>query len=170
MTEVWKAIPGFEGLYEASTLGNIRSLDREITYPNGRTYKYRGKVLKAHSVNKYGHQILKLGSQHRKLVHVLVAETFIGPRPDGMEVRHLNGDPTDNRADNLRYGTRSENQRDQYNYGGKHAWGKLDMEQVLQIRDKLAFGHTQKELARLYGVSISRISDIKTGRSFSYLE
>ena len=121
------------------------------------------------TLNRYGHQIVKLGTYRRALVHVLVAEAFIGPKRESQEVRYLNGDPIDNRASNLVYGTRRENQRDQYTYGGKHAGGKLSRDDVLAIRALLSEGVAQKEIAAAYGVSLSQISAIKTRRSFDYI-
>lgn len=168
MTETWRPVVGMEGQYEVSDQGRVRSVDRVI-YRGGAPVNRKGKLLSSHAVNRYGHQMVNLGAKNSALVHVLVAAAFIGPKPAGLEVRHLNGDPQDNRAGNLAYGTRSENQRDQYSYGGKHAWGKLSADDVGEIRKRLLAGERLAPIARDFGVSVSQISAIKTGRSFNYI-
>ena len=171
--EIWKDIPGYEGRYQASTLGRIRSLDRKVrvVIPNtGKPHfrNYKGQVLRPGRYCKSGHLSVVLG--HGKAgapVHQLVASTFLGPCPKGCEVLHANGNPTDNRVKNLRYGTRTENIIDVFRCGGK--WRKLDVEDVRQIRFCLAMGMTYREIASMYSVSISNISAIKNGRTFSWL-
>lgn len=109
--ETWSSIPGHEGRYEASTLGRIRSI------MNGPRLK-RATPQKAGSYLRVGLCVADNGSRMvTRLVHQLIAETFIGPRPNGMVVRHLNGDKTDNRAENLAYGTPSQNSRDVVSHG-----------------------------------------------------
>lgn len=108
--EVWLPVPGYEGHYEVSNLGRVRSLDRRVALKNGRYRAQRGRVLMASAGDPYRKVNLKVGgTQSVRSVHGLVAEAFSGPRPDGQEVRHLNGNPTDNRAANLAYGTHSQN-------------------------------------------------------------
>lgn len=107
--ERWLPVVGYEGFYEVSDLGRARSLPR-------RTAKglKGGRILKG-SRAESGHiavMLSKHGSIRRRMVHQLVAEAFIGPRPLGQETRHLNDVPDDNRLVNLVYGTRSENAAD----------------------------------------------------------
>ncbi|WP_180965600.1 NUMOD4 motif-containing HNH endonuclease [Corynebacterium xerosis] len=115
-TEAWRPIPGWEGRYEASTCGRIRNVPRRIIMRNGIPKTIRPRILTPQRKDKYGHLTLNLsrgdGRSNNRMVHTLVAATFIGPRPDGMQIRHLNGDPTDNRPENLAYGTHAENMRD----------------------------------------------------------
>lgn len=114
MTE-WRAIPGFEGKYEASAEG-IRSLTRPDTL--GRPVE--GKLLTPHII-KGGYPRVKLypgdGSVVRICVHVLVALAFHGPCPEGLQVRHRNGRSNDFRPENLHYGTRSDNELDKVRHG-----------------------------------------------------
>ncbi|MFI8590108.1 NUMOD4 motif-containing HNH endonuclease [Dietzia maris] len=119
MAERWKPIPGYEGHYEVSDAGQVRSLDRVITRSNGAPYPTRGRVLSPSDAHPSGHLYVHLmaGGDCTRQVHRLVMAAFAGPCPEGMEVRHLNGDPTDNRLTNLAYGTRSENARDQVAHG-----------------------------------------------------
>lgn len=102
------------------------------------------------------------------MVHQLVALTFLGPRPKGQEVRHLDGNPLNNRADNLAYGTRTENIYDVMRIGG--SWRKLSALQVLEIRRRLQAGERGADLAREYGVGETCISNIKVRRSFKWLK
>lgn len=102
------------------------------------------------------------------MVHQLVALTFLGPRPKGQEVRHLDGDPLNNAVTNLAYGTRSENILDVMRIG--RAWRALTADQVRAIRLRLRSGERAADLAREYGVGDACISAIKTGRSFKWLD
>lgn len=117
----WRPVVGWEGLYEVSTEGQVRSLDKIAAHPYG-TQVRRGKVLWA-SPNSNGYLNVTLqsrgeGRRKNRLVHQLVLEAFVGPRPDGMEdTRHLNGVQTDNRLANLVWGTTSENMQDRVAHG-----------------------------------------------------
>ena len=119
MTEIWKPIPddmlppSYRGHYEASTHGRIRSLPRTITTSAGVVRRLSGGIRKPSPNPRGGHLTLgRAGSVHR-----LVAATFNGPIPPGMEVRHRNGIPTDNRPENLTHGTRADNMQDRIAHG-----------------------------------------------------
>jgi hypothetical protein len=102
--EEWRPIPGFEGLYEASNLGRIRSPRR---------------ILKQR-LNNMGYPVVELsknGRSRESLVHRQVIKAFQGDPPPGMECRHLNGVSIDNRIENLAWGSRSENTADQVVHG-----------------------------------------------------
>lgn len=113
--ERWRAIPGYVGAYEVSDLGRVRSLPRHDRL--GRPVQ--GRVLKP-APDSGGYSTYNLhrdgqGCTHR--AHCLVALAFVGPRPADLEVRHLDGDPSNNALVNLAYGTRSENQLDRIGHG-----------------------------------------------------
>lgn len=168
--EIWKDIPGYEGRYQASNLGQIRSLDRCVRCGTGGkgTRLVSGQVLRPAGQQSDPHLRVVLGHKaHGTLVHVLVAATFLGPRPDGCDVRHLDGDPLNNRVDNLAYGTRTENILDVYRLG--RPWRKLTAEDVLTIRRRLSAGEKGRTIAKDYGVGEACISAIKTGRRYSWL-
>ena len=120
MQEVWKPVPGYEGLYEVSDQGRVRSLDRDITqksrWGTWFTLRKKGKLLRPGRMPQ-GHQSVALGRRNSQCVHKLVLMAFVGPAPDRHECCHNNGDPSDNRLENLRWGTRRENILDAVKHG-----------------------------------------------------
>ena len=120
--EEWRHVVGYEGSYEVSSLGRVRSLDRVITYPNGGKRKFEGRVLKL-AMGQGGYPSVQLkmnGHRESVFVHHLVLESFIGPRPDGCIALHWDDNRHDNRVENLRWGTHSENRRDAVR-NGRHS-------------------------------------------------
>lgn len=117
--EEWRPVPGYEGFYEVSSRGRVRSLDRVVVNANGHSVRREGKILSpGFTYNGYPRVSLNRGGARKvRTIHRLMAAAFIGPRPDGMEVRHINGIPTDNVVENLSYGTSSENTRDCIKHG-----------------------------------------------------
>ena len=118
--ERWKPVSGYEGLYEVSSHGRVRSLDRNVTRSDGQVHRYKGKLLRTPLSTGGGYPFVRLSAQGKtqvRTVHSLVAEAFIGTRPEGMEVCHNDGNPANNRLDNLRYGTPSENELDKLRHG-----------------------------------------------------
>lgn len=110
----WLPVPGYEGFYEASDLGRIRSLDRMVRTNGGAMMLSAGRLL-AGGTYKDGHKHVTLcreGKRRTFTVHSVIMLTFVGPRPEGLEIRHLNGVPDDNRVVNLAYGTALENAED----------------------------------------------------------
>lgn len=121
MSENWKDVHGFEGRYEVSDLGRVRS-------SRTRTSTKKGKILRLQTTTGgYLRAYLYQGNRKYayKRVHHLVLESFVGARPEGMESLHINGNETDNRKENLRWGTRSENTKDQVRHGTHHMSRKV---------------------------------------------
>lgn len=110
MEEVWKDIEGFEGLYQVSDLGRVKSLDRIITYKDGRKYHYPEKILAAPLDSKGYPQVVlcKEGKRVTERVHVLVAKHFIGERPEGYDIKHIDGNKAKSAVSNLKYVTHKE--------------------------------------------------------------
>lgn len=127
MIEEWKSIPGYEGAYEVSNLGVIRSVDRESVDSRGRVYSLRGREI-APSTSKTGYKRVVLYAPGRVAktyqVHRVVLEAFVGPQPAGLLCRHLNGDPSDNQVTNLVWGTPAENMFDKALHGTDHQRNK----------------------------------------------
>lgn len=123
---VWRAVTGFEGLYEVSDDGRVRSLDRVVPRRDGGTTRRPGKELRGSPNTTNGRIEVGLTRQGRRVsryVHRLVLEAFVGPCPPDMEARHLDDDPLNNSLANLLWGTRSENVRDRVR-NGIHHWAK----------------------------------------------
>ena len=103
--EQWKDVEGYEGLYQVSSEGRVRSLDRTIIRKNGVPLDVKGKILKPRPI-KNGHLrivLCKDGVYTDKLVHVLVGKMFI-PNPNNYDiVHHINYDKTDNKVENLKW-------------------------------------------------------------------
>lgn len=120
MKEEWKPIPGWEGYYEASSLGRIRSVARKIMRADGIEQGFPARVLKP-QLNKGGYQYVRLcvnGTKCKKNVHRLIALTFLGsPVSHDLVVCHSNGIKTDNSASNLRWDTVSANNYDMVRHG-----------------------------------------------------
>ena len=116
--EEWRSVVGYEGIYEVSSLGRVRGVDRSV-FQKGATWNYKGQVLKP-NVSRAGYPrvVLSKGNQTRTIqVHRLVAEAFI-PNPDNLPfVRHWNDVKDDNSVGNLRWGTNSDNQLDSVRNG-----------------------------------------------------
>lgn len=116
--ETWRTVPGWEGLYEVSDEGLVRSLPRVLTIRNGRTMTKPGVVLRGR-VHR-GYLMVKLarnGKWREWPVHQIVTAAFLGPRPDGIVTRHLDGNPLNNAITNLAYGTQAENVQDSVIHG-----------------------------------------------------
>lgn len=126
--ETWRAVPGWDGLYEVSDRGRVRSLDRVITYSDGRTARLRGRIIRQ-TPSKMG--VLAVGlhrNGHRtlRLVHQLVLEGFIGPRPPGKVGCHGPAGQTVNTPDNLRWDTFTGNNLDRQRDGTDHQRNKTE--------------------------------------------
>jgi hypothetical protein len=159
--ENWKAVVGFEGLYEVSDHGRIRSVK------TGRIKAYTRHIYDTRPFMN----LWKNGKQKIMRPHTLVLTAFVGPRPQGMECCHNNGDPWDNRLENLRWDTPRNNQLDRIKHGTSNrgeqcAAAKLTEAQVLAIR---ADTRLQREIAAEYGVRENTISRIKSRQRWGYV-
>ncbi|QZT61237.1 NUMOD4 motif-containing HNH endonuclease [Mycolicibacterium austroafricanum] len=114
-TEEWRPIPGFEGYYEASRIGRVRSLSRVVTRTNHSSMALKGRILKPHIRKNNGYYVVGLsrnGKPRNYYVHRLVLMAFRGLPEPGQEGCHENDIRTDNRLENLRWDTHLENVHD----------------------------------------------------------
>lgn len=123
--EVWRGVVGCERDYQVSSAGRVRSVPRLITKRrNGGSafvHPVSGRILKCIPTKK-GYLTIRVGGRMR-LVHHLVLEAFVGPRPDGAEARHFpDRDKTNNRVDNLHWGTAQDNSDDKKVHGTNNGW------------------------------------------------
>lgn len=146
--EIWKEIAGSYGPYEVSSEGRLRRggrVLRSVFHKNG----YEQVVL-CHNAKPKTHW-----------VHRLVAVTFSGPIPDGKEVNHKDGNRANNRAENLEYVTRAENNLHAYRVlGRKPPRAKLTPDDVSDIRRLSELGATRSALGKKYGVHPNTIGKI----------
>ena len=160
----WKPVPGYEGLYDISDQGRIRSWHKGG--PNRDALRKTPKILSSSRGRYIQVNLRKDGTANILCVHRLVLEVFVGPAPPGMECCHNNGVKHDNRVENLRWDTRSANmldavEHDGHNCGEKYGRSKLMEEQVLEIRRLYTAGdHTHRQLSTQFGTDRSNIGQI----------
>ena len=167
--EIWKDITGYEGLYQVSNIGRVKSLPREI----GRYLRNRYKILNYNIRNNryafvglYNNKKVKYFSVHR-----LVALTFIPNPLKKSEVNHKNGIKLDNRVKNLEWVTSSENKIHAFNnglinfQGENHSQTHLKNEDIIFIRNSKL---TQNELGKIFNVDRSTIYSIIIRKSWDY--
>ena len=161
----WKLT--LNGDYEVSDEGQIKRIKP------GRGMAVVGKILAPNPLNG-GHLTVSCWDASQKkrvrvLIHVLVAEAFLGPCPDGMEVNHKDENPRNNCVSNLEYLTHADNIRHGYRNkrGAKHPHSKLTDSDVAENRRLRSSGVTGVELAKRYGVSQQTICNAYKGRVYS---
>lgn len=173
--EEWRPIPGFEGIYSASTLGRIR-------HEQG-SYRPRTRLMKPVTAS-YGYRRVRLFRDHASrvmLIHRVIMLTFVGPRPTGMHIDHVNGVRHDNRFANLEYVTPAENNRravarayeEGREWGGarppiaprlteheRHPGGKFSPAIISEVRRSAAAGERQCDIAARLGMSFQHVSSV----------
>ena len=165
--ERWLPVVGFEGLYEVSNLGRVRSLDRVLTAPRGGDYVRPGRMLKllksTHVPSRYNVELHNSGGRWHQ-VHRLVLIAFEGLSP-GMEVCHNDGNPSNNRLANLRWDTTAGNAADRRKhgtsiFGERHhnaKWTAIDVERMFDLRRS---GARITDIGRWLGISRPQVGQI----------
>lgn len=179
IAEEWRPVVGYEGVYEVSDMGRMKSLERTCNTRSGGRKPIPEIIMKLNESRDYLSVVLCHADAGKTVgivgnVHRLVAEAFIGPIPKGMHVRHLNGNPHDNRRTNLAIGTPQENAEDSIRHGVlkvgvEHSKTKLSNEEVMELRRMRAEGVAQAKVAEVFGISISSVHAINSGRTWSHL-
>jgi hypothetical protein len=177
MSERWLPVVGWEGLYEVSDLGRVRSLDRTVEYYHWpskgvREYKYKGQILKRKYCHKnaYGKWpvvMLGNGDQGRKypLVSRLVLTAFLRPPQEKEDAAHFDGVPENCALGNLRWATRKENAADTIRHGRCGRPPKLATQAVrAAIREALANGESLTAQARKHGISYALVQWVASSR------
>jgi predicted DNA-binding protein YlxM (UPF0122 family) len=190
LTEYWVDISNYEGYYQVSNYGNVKSLDRVITeHPSvkneqqtGKTQTLKGRILKPHT-NSSGYYQINLNRKSIRTtfaIHQLVAQSFLDNRSSKPLVNHINGIKTDNNVNNLEWATYSENLEHAYKnrlrravktneVASKNYKRKLTEQQVREIKLLIAAKSlTLKQIANQYDVGRSTIGSIKSGRNWSH--
>lgn len=175
--ENWKPVRSFEGLYEVSHLGRVRSLFTRV----GGAFKLRSEPLILKQVDyAQGRLYVHLRNHPARgqtiSVHRLVLEAFVGPRPSGMEACHWDGDCKNNRLSNLRWDTHQSNMEDDCRNGvvrrlprgEAHSRAKLVEEDVRAIRAEPHFSGVNPMLAKCFGVSRGQISSIRNSVTWKW--
>jgi len=177
MIEVWKDVIDYEGLYQVSNFGRIKSLDKEIFGIPGSLRK--SKILKPclNSGGYLGLCLRKGGKVKSHNVHILVAKAFHENNEDKAEVNHIDANKFNNKADNLEWNSRCENMRHAFdnnlihrNCGEKHHKSKLTAEDVIKIRELYENNeYTKNELSIMYGVSDTSIHYIIIKKNWAHI-
>lgn len=172
----WCPLKGWEGIYEISSHGQIRSLERLIK--NGKAlYKSKVRILKGvDRRDGYLSITLKDGDHlERWLIHRLVLTTFVGPCPDGMEALHgPDRNRQNNKLCNLRWGTRADNEYDKIAHGisnrGERQWNsKLTSGDISEMFGMQKAGHSQTTIARYFRIHPSHVSKTFSGQRWAHL-
>lgn len=172
-----RAIPGWEGFYEVDTDGNVYSLSRVVWRSDGVRQTLRARKLRPARSGRCGYPsvvLIRDGVKRTWCVHRLVALTFLGSPPAGCEVLHNDGDPLNNRASNLRYGTHAENAADSvrhgtWAHGETTANSKLTDAAVREIRRLYGLGVSCRRMADMFGVVPTTIKNAATGKSWAHV-
>jgi hypothetical protein len=176
-SERWRAIPSWESLYEVSTFGRVRSLDRirplrmrQIKPGTVRHIKGRivgGRLLGPKGHAKYWKVLLSDEGRHEtRFVHHLVLEAWVGPRPAGYVTNHINGNAEDNRLENLEWCSYSHNNQHAIDTGLRKMRGtdnpraRFTEEDVRTMRRLYDNGMRLTDIARQYEASVPGVSDI----------
>lgn len=179
--EIWKSVVGFEGFYEVSSYGQVRSVDRTVL--SGGFYRRRnGKLLSQAIRNKhnaiyYVVGLYKEGKSKMKLVQCLVAKAFV-PNPENKpQVNHIDGNKLNNHKTNLEWNTAKENKHhsmyvlNSYSHGENHPDAKINDDIVRYLRKQYIDNPNinKAKLGREFGIDKSNIKNILIGKSWRHV-
>ena len=175
--ERWLPVPGYEGIYEVSDQGRVKSCARVVGGFN--VYGPIEKPLKGRMLrfgDSKGYPVVVLcceGSKRNFTVHRLVMAAFVGERPDGFQIAHGDGDPRNNALSNLRYATADENSSDMVSHGTRIKGAAVHFSVLNEddVRDiKALEGEIPRyDIAEIFDVCYATISHIANGRTWSHV-
>lgn len=180
--EIWKDIPKYEGRYQVSNWGNVKTLGRLVEESNGRKV-FRKEKLLTKSLMYKGYEVVKLyktkEQKNTMFVHKLVGITFLENPNNFVELNHKNGIKTDNRVKNLEWCSRSFNVKETYRLGLRNPntykgegnkSSKLTEESVLKIREEYSKGGVSfSQLGKKYNIGTSNIGMIISRASWKHI-
>lgn len=171
--EVWKSVPGYEGIYEISSNGKLRSLDRidssghhrigRLMKPGGDKDGYLVTTLTKHAIEK------------RRRIHQLVLEAFVGTRPENTIGCHIDGNILNNNVSNLRWGTAKSNSEDMIKHGreykGQRHWNiKINESIVREIFNMFYLGMSKNAISKKIGITDVHVGFILRRKSWKHLK
>lgn len=174
----WRVIPGFPD-YAVSDDGRVRRITPSKGPQSRRAVPFELKLAlkqKDRDLGYYSAALRRDGKTHHITVHRLVALAFLGGPPSPRhQVAHNDGVSTNNRVENLRWATCTENQRDRFTHGTSnrgegHGASRLTEAQVREIRARRAAGERNRDLGPIYGVNENTISNIVTRKKWRHVE
>jgi hypothetical protein len=174
--EIWKDVPGWEGFYQVSTYGRVRSIPRKV--PTWRGWRISPDKVLTPSIGDAGYKQVVLcrnGNGVNFTIHTLMVLAFI-PNPESKpEVSHINDVKTDNRLENLEWATRVENSRraiqnNKYRQGSRCSQAVLTERDISSIRRRLARGESGAAIGRSLGVTGQMISAIKNRKWWRHVK
>ena len=177
--EIWKDIQGYEGLYQVSNYGRVKSLERKVKSKGG-FRKVSERILKP-MVTSYGYRAVSFYNPNNKKykIHRLVVQAFLNNPNNYEQVNHIDGDKTNNHVDNLEWCSHEMNMQHAHKTGLKnmkhltghnHPNSKLTDKDVKEIREKyIPKIYTLKKLAEEYGVDYSVIHKIIKRKNWKHI-
>ena len=177
MEEIWKDVVGFDGIYKISSLGRLKSVERVIERKNNSNYVQSEKIINGSNHNGYLFTTLRKNNKKaQKFIHVLVAESFLGEKPNGFDVCHSDGNRLNNCINNLRYGTRSDNVKDSIKHrthytpfrkkGSERSYAKINEEIAKEIKNS---NESSTKLSKKFNVSRALISGIRRNKNWNHV-
>lgn len=176
VAEEWRAVVRWEGFYEVSNLGRVRSLEREVFRKDGGIRRMQGKV-RATPIGNHGYHTITLSANGRRectLLQIVVAEAWIGERPDGFHVDHDDFNRSNNRPSNLKYLSPQDNVKRTSDagrtpFGVNHYAAILSENQIKEAFRLLDSGLSKRDAAAQAGIPAYQLRNVFYGKSWKHL-
>lgn len=178
MEEIWKDVNGYSGLYQVSNLGRVRSVDRMITYSDGRNFKYKQKILNWNIGTKSRRCYVHLYQNSKRkgmLIHRLVAIAFLENPLNLPEINHIDGNTLNNQVSNLEWISHLDNMQHGFrtglinNTGVLHGNNKYTEDQILKVIGLIKEGSTSIQIEKLTNVKAATVNAIRKGSQWRHL-